>query len=228
VDVTLPPGTLLAGRYRIVRPIGQGGMGVVYEAEHIALGRHVALKVLFDHDKKAMKRFQQEGRAMAKLAHPHIVAIVDYIAQVGDPPILAMELLQGESLKTVLEREGALSIERCVRLATQILRGLAAAHDAGIVHRDVKPSNVFLVRDERGEESVKLLDFGVAKLFDFDAVATTFGGVIGTTSYYSPEQLRYEKGLKIDGRADLHAVGIILYEMLAGRRPWKARAASIS
>ena len=198
-------------------------MGVVYEAEHTSLSRRVALKVLFDDDEKAAKRFQQEGRAMAKLTHPHIVAVVDYIAEVGERPMLVMELLQGQPLAKVLRREGKLATERAVKIATQILRGLAAAHDAGVVHRDVKPSNVFLVVDDIGEETVKLLDFGVAKLFDVAAIHTTLGGVVGTPSYLAPEQLRLEKGKKIDGRADVHAVGIILYEMLAGRRPWSAR-----
>jgi eukaryotic-like serine/threonine-protein kinase len=214
--VSIRAGTMLAGRYRVIRPIGAGGMGEVYEAEQVSLGRRVAVKVLFDDEEKALARFDHEARAMAKLAHPHVVAVIDFHRD-AERPLLVMELLEGESLHRVLEREGTLSPARSIRIALEMLEALMAAHRAGIVHRDVKPSNVFLWRDPRGGETVKLLDFGLAKAEG--GPRTTAGVVVGTASYLAPEQLL---GDPPDPRVDLRAVGLCLYEMLAGRKPWRS------
>jgi serine/threonine-protein kinase len=214
--VTLAAGTTLAGRYRVIRPIGAGGMGEVYEAEQISLGRKVALKVLFDDEEKALARFDHEARAMAKLAHPNVVSVIDFHRD-AERPLLVMELLEGSSLQGVLRSDGTLSPARSIRIALEMLEGLMTAHRAGIVHRDVKPSNVFLWRDPRGGETVKLLDFGLAKAEG--GPRTTAGVVVGTASYLAPEQLL---GDAPDPRVDLRAVGLCLYEMLAGRRPWRS------
>lgn len=214
--MTISAGTMLAGRYRVLRPIGQGGMGEVYEAEQISLGRRVAVKVLFDDDEKALARFDHEAKAMARLAHPHVVTVIDFHRD-AERPLLVMELLEGESLHHALEREGTFSAARAIRIALQMLEGLGAAHRAGIVHRDIKPSNVFLWRDPRGGETVKLLDFGLAKAEG--GPKTTAGVVVGTASYLAPEQIL---GDPPDARVDLRAVGLCLYEMLAGRKPWRS------
>jgi serine/threonine protein kinase len=195
-------------------------MGAVYEAEQISLGRRVALKVLFDDDEQSLARFKQEGRALAQLAHPNIVAVLDFYSEPGEPPVLAMDLLQGESLHALLLRDRALPPERATAIAAQILEALEAAHAQSILHRDIKPSNVFLVRDARGREVVKLLDFGIAKVLDGGVVNTTLGTLVGTTSYLAPERLRGEAA---SVRSDVYSVGICLFEMLAGRKPWRAR-----
>jgi eukaryotic-like serine/threonine-protein kinase len=214
-------GRTLAKRYRIVRPIGTGGMGVVYEAEHVALGRRVALKVLTHTDERALERFHQEATATAKLDSPHIVAVTDFNKSADGPAFIVMELLEGESLHRKIKREGALTLGIAVPIAVQLLSGLAAAHRARIVHRDVKPANIFILSSEAGDLVVKLLDFGIAKLAaEAGRFKTTVGTVLGTPAYLAPEQIM---GGVVDARTDVHAVGLTLYEMLTGERPWGGR-----
>ena len=212
----LRPGDEIAGRYRIVRPIGAGGMGAVYEAEQIALARKVALKLVLDEDPRALARFEQEGRALARIDHPNVVRVIDYVAA-GETnrAVLVMDLLQGESLLARIRRQGRLSIADTITIASSVLEGLAAIHASGIVHRDLKPSNVFLTKD-----GAKIVDFGIVKVHGGPHL-TTVAGVIGTPSYIAPEQLQGEPA---DARTDLHAVGVCMYEMLTGERMWKARA----
>jgi serine/threonine protein kinase/Tol biopolymer transport system component len=216
----------MLGPYRIVAPIGAGGMGVVYRAVDTRLGREVAVKVLSPHltgDADATRRFEQEARAAGKLNHPNILAIYD-IGTEGESRYIVSELLEGESLRARL-RAGTIHPRKATDYAQQVARGLAAAHDRGIVHRDLKPENLFLTRDGL----VKILDFGLVKLmsprFPGDANAdpesdtmrgtpTEPGRVMGTVGYMAPEQVRGGSG---DHRSDIFAFGTILYEMLAGR-----------
>jgi len=214
------------GRYRIVAPIGAGGMGEVYRAHDEQLGRDVAIKVLpvdFAADPERLKRFEREARATAALSHPNILAVYDVGTHDG-APFLVEELLEGESLRERLER-GSLDPGEAMRIAAGIAKGLAAAHDRGIVHRDLKPGNVFLTRDS----TAKILDFGLARLVESPggpepadattlAASTQLGAVLGTVAYMAPEQAR---GLPADRRADVFAFGVVLYEMLSGERPFQ-------
>src|SRR5688572_29922427 len=208
------------GPYQIAGWLGAGGMGDVYRARDARLAREVAIKVIAEAsttDANRLHRFEQEARAVGQLNHPNILAVYDVGVHAGAPYIVS-ELLEGESLRARLER-GALSTRRAIDYARQIAEGLATAHDRGIVHRDVKPENVFVTNDGR----VKILDFGIAKLTrpSGDEVSRTgvptdteSGMVIGTAGYMSPEQVR---GEAVDTRSDIFNVGTILYEMLTGR-----------
>jgi hypothetical protein len=217
-------GRLLAGKYRIKRLLGTGGMGAVYAAEQEDLGRQVAVKVLH-HDKgigpAALARFKQEALAAAKLGHPNIVQVTDFQVWPDEPAILVMELLVGESLHGLLERERKLPPERAIFIVTQVLSALAVAHAAGIVHRDIKPANLFLTRTAAIPHLVKVLDFGIAKSHGPKAGVTTDpGSVLGTPAYMAPEQTRDGEG---DHRIDIYATGVCLFEMLAGHRPHQAK-----
>ena len=214
-------GRVLAARYRLMRVLGKGGMGVVYEAVQLALGRRVAVKVLFDRDARALARFRQEALAAASILHPNVVSVTDFDAGgEGGPPFIAMELLSGRSLARLLAVEKPFSVGRAVAIAAQMLEGLGAAHAAGIVHRDVKPGNVFLVDLPGGHLLVKVLDFGIAKLLeDENRIRTTTGSFLGTPAYVAPEQ--FVGGKDIDARTDIHAVGLCLYEMLTGERAFR-------
>jgi serine/threonine protein kinase len=221
------PGWLVGqtvAHYEVLAVVGAGGMGVVYRARDLRLGRDVALKVispaLSGHPDR-VRRFEQEARAAGALAHPNVVAIYDVGTHNGRP-FVVMEFLAGESLRDRLAR-GRLPVRKALDHAAQAARGLAAAHERGIVHRDVKPENLFVTRDGR----VKVLDFGIAKLVrpvaeggatDGEPVLTEIGAVVGTVGYMSPEQVR---GLPADHRSDLFALGAILYEMLTGRRAFQ-------
>ncbi len=210
----LQPGTYI-GPYRILAPLGAGGMGEVYRAHDPRLGREVAVKIVRDlasSDSDRLRRFAQEARAVSALNHPNVMTVYDSGAQ-DSRPYLVTELLDGEALSSILSR-GPLSVRRAIDYATQTARGLAAAHAKGIVHRDLKPANLFVTADGR----VKIVDFGLAKLLDAEPAAnrsreTAPGVLLGTVGYASPEQLR---GLPTDARMDLFALGAILYEMLSG------------
>jgi serine/threonine protein kinase/predicted ATPase len=217
-------GQVLGGRYRLVRPLGRGGMGTVYEAVHEGLGRKVAIKVLhamLAWDPEQLGRFRREAQAAAAIGHPNIVQVTDFSAAPGEPPFLVMDLLEGRSLGQAIAREGPLVPAWVAHVASQILHALAAAHRAGIVHRDIKPDNVFLTSIAGQADAVKVLDFGVAKLQESGATdkLTSVGAMIGTPAYMAPEQAR---GGEIDGRADLYAVGACMFHALAGRVPFQA------
>lgn len=217
-------GTTLGGRYRVVRRIDAGGMGVVWEAIQEDLGRRVAVKTLHAHlatDTTTLERFRREATQVAALGHPNIVQITDFASGEGADPFYVMEYLEGSSLAEIVRRSGRLAPERAVFIALQVLAALGVAHEAGLVHRDVKPGNVFVTPIAGGADLVKVLDFGVAKVIR-DGPPSSFQSdvrhVVGTVSYMSPEQLL---GEAVDGRADLYAVGATLYHTLSGRRPFE-------
>ncbi len=220
-DPPLVSGTVIDGRYRVVREIGAGGMGRVYEAEHMFLRRGMALKLLrrgLATAPEATARLIQEAMLAGQVPHATIVRVFDCAALADGQVYLAMELLRGESLEQRLRRPGCAA--EVVPLLAELARGLAAVHRVGVVHRDIKPANVFLANGEAGVQA-KLLDFGVAKLLPGAttdaAVRTQAGAVLGTPYYLAPEQAR---GGSIDGRADLYALGVILYETLTGTLPF--------
>jgi serine/threonine-protein kinase len=205
--------------------LGKGGMGAVYEAVQEGLGRTVALKVLdpsLATHPDQLERFRREATSAAALGHSNIVAVTDFGAPSGDePPYLVMELLSGESLGSLLDREAVLAPERTAFIASQMLSALGAAHAAGIIHRDIKPDNVFLTSTSAFHDLVKVLDFGIAKLGSEQGASrlTGTGTMLGTPAYMAPEQAR---GATVDHRADLYAVGATMYQALSGRLPHDA------
>ena len=218
----VPIGSLLDGRYRVEAILGRGGMGRVYKAEHTSLGRAVAIKVLHTRlgsSKEAAQRFQREAKASGRLDHPNIVAVSDFGALEDGSLFLVMEALEGEPLGSRLEREKRIPWEEALGIIRGVLSGLAHAHAKGIVHRDIKPDNIFLAK--KGDETVvKILDFGIAKVIagNADDPATTRAGLtVGTPAYLSPEQA---VGGAITGASDLYSTSIVLYEMLTGRPPF--------
>jgi serine/threonine-protein kinase len=220
-------GSLLDSKYRVESVLGAGGMGVVYDGRHKLIDRKVAIKFLDPEtcgSPEVRQRFVNEAKIAAALGHKNIVAVLDMGETSDDVPYIVMEYLEGESLGEVLEREERLPVERSVDIVLQVLDGLHAVHSEGIIHRDLKPENVFLARQSGGEEIVKLLDFGISRLsstqMDQSSRLTEAGKVYGTPYYVSPEQA--EGRLDVDHRADLYAVGIILYEMTTGRLPFRS------
>ena len=217
-------GRTIAGKYEVIRIIGRGGMGTVFEAEHKELGRKVAIKFIRgDHakDERVTSRFAREARAASSIDSAHIVSCVDAGAEDGLPYIV-MELLEGEDLGSRLRRDVRLPLEESLHIAAQLLRGLARAHDAGIVHRDLKPDNVFLVERDGDTSFVKVVDFGISKIQRASSATiplalTGQGTVLGTPFYMAPEQAQADPD--VDARADLYSVGAILFECLAGRPP---------
>ncbi len=207
---------MLGDRYRLERLLGRGGMGAVYEARDVILGRRVAIKVVVvadDGDDDVMKRFEHEARHTARLQHPNIIDVYDLGATDVGELYFVMEILDGESLADRLRREGRLPPAVAVDIARQLLEGVGFAHAHGIVHRDLKPANVMLVPADGGTERVKVLDFGVAKSQTAQTKLTRAGFLVGTLEYMSPEQLSMKP---VDGRSDLYAIGLVLYRMLSG------------
>ncbi len=214
---------LLAGTYRIVRLIGEGGMGAVYEAKHTRLPRRFAVKVLFPHvaqHQEAVERFRQEAMITSELGHPHIVDVVDFNTTEDGMPYLVMEYLEGENLEDRLEREQRMPLATVVSILSQTASALDAAHKRGIIHRDLKPQNLFITNNgEDQQDYVKVLDFGISKVRGSNAVHTRTHIVIGTPWYMSPEQAR-GKASSVDHRTDMFAMGSMLYEMLSGSPPF--------
>lgn len=223
-------GIVLDGRYLLEELIGQGGMGAVYAAQHKLLRRKVAVKVLLSESlgEEARKRFEREARVTGALGHSHIVKVFDLGSMHDGSPFLVMEYLRGQSLAERLDDLGAMPAGEVIRVMGQVLDGLSAAHRKGVVHRDLKPDNIFLAETEvmatnlgRPHPVAKLLDFGVSKSLDENALALTrTGAVIGTPYYLSPEQARGDS--KIDHRVDIWAAGVVLYEALTGALPFDA------
>ena len=219
------PGASLDDRYRIDEKIGAGGFGVVYRATHLGLGRRVAVKVLRPLPGRemsvALERFRREGVSACRVDHPNAVSVLDSGTTGGGIPYLVMELLEGRTLAQELRNEGPLSLSRCAEVLAPVCAALATAHKAGIVHRDVKPDNIFLHHTPSGEV-VKVLDFGIAKLASDEGaeaeMMTAEGFVFGTPFYTSPERLL---GEAYDGRADVYSLGVMLYVMLTGRLPFQ-------
>lgn len=220
-SVVPEPGQLIAGKYRLLRPLARGGMGSVWVAEHVELGVAVAVKfstVAQALDPQAESRFKREARAAALLKSPHVVQIHDYGVDAGTPYI-AMELLEGEDLSAYLAREERLSSTRALALLKQAGKALTRAHEHGVVHRDIKPSNLFLARSG-DEETLKVLDFGIAQDHapDQDSAAAS-GLILGSPAYMSPEQAR--AGL-VDARSDVYSLAAIAFRMLTGVPPFNA------
>ncbi len=201
------------GRYRIEETIGQGASGCVLRATEIVSGRPVALKVLLRASATAGRRFIQEARLLQALRHPNVVALLDASWRDDGPPYLAMELLQGRSLAEVLGDHGPLPEGLVVSIACRVLDALEATHNAGIVHRDIKPANIFICGSD-GVGTVKLVDFGVAKISQDEAPLSAAGEIIGTPRYMAPEQ---GNALPVDGRTDLYALGLVMAEMIGGK-----------
>ncbi|HEV8246403.1 MAG TPA: serine/threonine-protein kinase, partial [Polyangiaceae bacterium] len=220
-------GTVLAGRYRIERMLGSGGMGSVYRAEHVLMRKAVAVKVLHREMTalpEMVARFEREAVAAGRIEHPNVVAASDFGRLDDGSFYLVLEYVEGRPLSTLIDTEGGLPPERALHIVRQIADALGVAHSLKIIHRDLKPDNVMLVDRENYPDFVKVLDFGIAKVRMQDETGKTqqltqLGTVFGTPDYMSPEQAR---GNPVDGRADLYALGVMLYEMLAGVTPFKS------
>ncbi|MFO0648607.1 MAG: protein kinase [Polyangiales bacterium] len=216
----LEPGSRI-GAYEIVRRLGAGAFGVVYEALRLPLRKRVALKVLHasaSRNENAVARFLREAEAAAQLRHPNVIEVYDCGVE-GRAPYLSMEYLEGEALDDRLKRLGKLPLRDVADLMLPIVSGIAAVHERGIVHRDLKPGNIFLARGARGEVP-KVLDFGIAKVRESSVELTQSSAMIGTPLYMSPEQVRQSK--RVDGRSDLWSLGVILFECITGVRPFAA------
>jgi len=220
-------GYVLADKYRVLHQIGRGGMGVVYEAEHVQLGKRVAIKLMLEKyrdDSEAIARFQREAYAASRIGNPHIIDVVDIGTAPDGRAFVVMELLSGAPLSEVI-KAGPMPPWRAIGIMRQVLYAVGAAHATGIIHRDLKPDNIFVLP----QDFVKLLDFGISKVLDPDELVaatklTTTGVVIGTPLYMAPEQAM---GQPIDRYADLYACGVILFEMLAGRPPFEGQTYAV-
>lgn len=213
-------GGLLGERYQVVERLGQGGMGAVYRVRHAVLGKEFAAKVLraeLARDAELAQRFTREARAMARIANAHVIQITDFGELEDGRPYFVMELLKGESLSTWL-KQGKVTSEAALAIAAATVDALAAAHEAGIVHRDLKPDNITVAEAAAGSLQVKVLDFGLAHVVGQSRL-TRRGVVYGTPQYMSPEQA---SGEPVDQRSDVYALGVVLYEMLAGHAPFEA------
>ncbi len=219
-------GATVGERYLLVRLLGEGGMGAVYEAEHLVTRRHVALKLLHPGahwSKNSVTRFVREAQIASSIEHPGVIEVLDAGTDVTGAPFLVFEMLRGCSVATLLDERRVLPIEEALAVTVELLDVLAFAHEKGVLHRDVKPDNLFLARSAKGGVTVKVLDFGISKVMaELPGVAavtrTQTGTVMGTPTYMSPEQIKGESGL--DGRADVWSAGVMLFEMLSGAVPF--------
>jgi tRNA A-37 threonylcarbamoyl transferase component Bud32 len=216
------------GNYRVVAKIGEGAMGVVYLAEHPVIGRREALKVIHPQharNPEVVARFVNEATAINRIGHEHIVEVTDFGRTPGGDFYFTMEYLEGEALSELIARDAPFELARALGIAAQIADALGASHDHGVIHRDLKPDNVFLVTRGENASFVKVLDFGLAKLVNRDGAApheTRRGLVMGTPYYMSPEQC--EGRLEIDARADIYSLGVLLFEMITGHVPFGGEA----
>jgi serine/threonine-protein kinase len=217
-------GTVLQERYRILQRLAAGGMGVVYRGERLELGRAVAIKFLHPWmaaEQSFQRRFQIEAQAMSRLSHPCCVSVIDYGVE-GDAPYMVMDFVTGRTLRSLLREAGPFAVKRALGIMRQVLAGLAHAHAQGIVHRDIKPDNIILTEAIGLGEQVRILDFGLAKLRDMVTGLTT-GLAVGTPGYMAPEQIRAGE---IDARTDLYSVGVLLFELLTGNKPFEGELAT--
>lgn len=220
-------GRMVAGRFRIEEKLGEGGMGEVYRAEQLPMGRPVALKLLrqsLSDNPEQVERFKREAQAASQLKSPHTIIVHDFGQDVDGTLFLAMEYLEGTPLNELLDSEGALAPDRAVRIMARIAQSVQEAHGIGVIHRDLKPENIFLTVREDDADFVKVLDFGIAKVSQTQSggkldTITRAGAIFGTPQYMAPEQIR---GSEIDARADIYALGVMLYQMISGHLPFAA------
>ena len=214
-------GSIIADRYHVIKKLGEGGMGQVYLAEHVKMGRKSAVKVMnpgMVQDADAISRFNREASNAARINHQHVAGIYDFGETAEGLIYLAMEYVEGEPLTDLVKRSGALPPARAAELTRQTGEALAVAHDMGIVHRDLKPDNIMITRNRDGSDCVKVVDFGIAKAANVDAQKVTRTGlIVGTPEYMSPEQLA---GDPLDGRSDVYSLGLVAFNMLTGHLPF--------
>jgi serine/threonine-protein kinase len=213
-------GEVLGKTFRVQKVLGQGGMARLYEAEHLRIDSHFAIKVIHDdlaRDPALLARFEREARAAGKINSEHVVRLVDVLRTADGRPCLVTELLDGEDLQAMLDRVGKLTVAQAIPIARQICQAVAAAHAVGVVHRDLKPSNVFLCKSRDGIPMVKIFDFGVAKLDDDDKLTRT-DAVMGTAAYMAPEQAK--RAADAGPLADVYSIGAVVYHMLTGEPPY--------
>jgi serine/threonine-protein kinase len=222
-------GSVIAERYHVLKKLGEGGMGQVYLAEHVKMGRKSAVKVMnpgMVHDADAISRFNREAANASRINHPNVAGIYDFGETADGLIYLAMEFIEGESLTSVVEKAGALTPSRSAEITRQAAEGLQIAHDMGIVHRDLKPDNIMIARGRDGADLVKVVDFGIAKAAGSENQKVTKTGlVVGTPEYMSPEQLA---GDKLDGRSDIYSLALVAFNMMTGKLPFQAESAQES
>lgn len=213
-------GKTLSGRYEILSHIGEGGMGIVYKARHLSLGRLVAVKVMIEdlaRDNAALQRFQREARVLSAVEHPNLILVHDFGETENKQPFLVMELLEGKTLEEIIEKHGKLPLALAIEVFVEICEGMQAAHDQGLIHRDLKPANVMLVKKNE-KRMCKILDMGLAKFVDKKAAKLTqTGQIFGSPLYMSPEQCLSKT---MDHRSDVYSLGCLMYEALCGHVPF--------
>jgi serine/threonine protein kinase len=227
--MSLEIGQIVDGKYRIIRLIGEGGMGAVYEGENVRIRRRVAIKVLHAAtalNAEAVQRFEREAQAAGRIGSDHILEVLDLGTLPNNDRFMVMEFLDGEPLSTRIQQRVRLNARELVPIARQVLAGLSAAHSAGIIHRDLKPDNIFILKEKAGHaDYIKIIDFGISK---FQAMSgdvmnmTRTGTVMGTPYYMSPEQANGSR--EADARSDLYSIGVIMFEAITGQVPFDAKS----
>lgn len=212
------PGQIIADKYVLHEKIGQGGMATVWKALHTGISKEVVIKIMLPHADAGVNRFQHECRVMARVNHPNVITIYDAGSINQRQPFMVMEYVAGESLGSILDREGALPLQLALEILIQLCSGLEAAHEAGIIHRDLKPDNILIKERNSRNDWVKIVDFGIARLTDSMEKLTKEGIVVGTLEYMAPEQL---EGKPADERCDLYAATVLFFEMVTGLMPFE-------